>query len=71
MVLLAVFLPVGIQARLLLLDELDCLPIDNCRAVLFQVVAARCEAGSIVITTNRPFREWDKLFDADNTLATA
>ena len=27
--------------------------------------------GSIVITTNRAFREWGKLFDVDNTLATA
>ena len=24
-----------------------------------------------MITTNRPFREWGKLFDVDNTLATA
>jgi IstB-like ATP binding protein len=39
--------------------------------VLFQVVAARYDVGSIVISTNRPFREWGKLFDADNTLATA
>ena len=38
---------------------------------MFQVVAARYEAGSIVITTNRPFREWGKIFDVDNTLATA
>ncbi len=57
---------------LLLLDELDYLPIDKRGAdLLFQVVAARNEVGSIVITTNRPFREWGKLFDVDNTLATA
>jgi DNA replication protein DnaC len=24
-----------------------------------------------VITTNRPFRDWGKIFDVDNTLATA
>jgi len=36
-----------------------------------QVVAARYESGSIVITTNRPFRDWGKIFDVDNTLATA
>ena len=36
-----------------------------------QVVAARHEAGSIVITMNRTFRDWGKTFDADNTLATA
>ena len=39
--------------------------------LLFQVVAARHEAGSIVINTNRPFREWGKPSDVDNTLATA
>jgi len=54
------------------LDELDCLPIDKHGAdLLFQIVAARYEVGSIVITTNRPFREWGKIFDVDNTLATA
>ena len=58
--------------QLLLLDELGYLPIDKRGAdLLFQVVAARYESGSIVITTNRAFREWGKLFDVDNTLATA
>jgi DNA replication protein DnaC len=57
---------------LLLLDELGYLPIDKRGAdLLFQVVAARYEVGSIVISTNRPFRKWRKLFDMDNTLATA
>jgi DNA replication protein DnaC len=57
---------------LLLLDELGYLPIDKRGAdLLFQVIAARYESGSIVLTTNRPFREWGALFDVDNTLATA
>jgi DNA replication protein DnaC len=61
-----------VRPSLLLLDELGYLPIDKRGAdLLFQVVAARYETGSIVITTNRPFREWGKLFDVDNTLATA
>jgi DNA replication protein DnaC len=61
-----------VRPSLLLLDELGYLPIDKRGAdLLFQVVAARYEVGSIVITTNRPFREWGKLFDVDNTLATA
>jgi DNA replication protein DnaC len=56
----------------LVLDELGYLPIDKHGAdLLFQVVAARYEVGSIVITTNRPFREWGKIFDVDNTMATA
>ena len=61
-----------VRPGLLLLDELGYLPIDKRGAdLLFQVVAARYEVGSIVISTNRPFREWGKLFDVDNTLATA
>ena len=57
---------------LLLLDELGYLPIDKRGAdLLFQVVAARYETGSIVLTTNRTFKEWGTLFDEDNTLATA
>jgi DNA replication protein DnaC len=61
-----------VRPSLLLLDELGYLPIDKRGAdLLFQVVAARYETGSIVLTTNRPFREWGTLFDTDNTLATA
>ena len=61
-----------VRPSLLLLDELGYLPIDQRGAdLLFQVVAARYETGSIVLTTNRPFREWGALFDVDNTLATA
>ena len=61
-----------VRPSLLLLDELGYLPIDKRGAdLLFQVVAARYESGSIVLTTNRPFREWGAMLDADNTLATA
>ena len=57
---------------LLLLDELGYLPVDKRGAdLMFQVVAARYEAGSIVLTTNRAFRDWGAIFDVDNTLATA
>ncbi len=60
------------RPQLLLLDELGYLPIDKRGAdLLFQVVAARYESGSIVVSTNRIFREWGTMFDADNTLATA
>lgn len=65
-------LKIYVQPSLLLLDELGYLPIDKRGAdLMFQVVAARYESGSIVITTNRPFRDWGKIFDVDNTLATA
>jgi len=59
-----------LKPSLLLLDELYL--IDRRGAdLLFQVAAARYESGSIVITTNRPFRDWGRIFDIDNTLATA
>ena len=56
----------------LLLDELGQLPISQRVAdLMFQVVASRYETGSIVISTNRAFKEWGQIFDVDNTLATA
>ena len=61
-----------VNPSLLLLDELGYLPIDKRGSdLMFQVVAARYESGSIVLTTNRAFKEWGKIFDVDNTLATA
>jgi DNA replication protein DnaC len=70
--LLGKMLKMYVRPSLLLLDELGYLPIDKRGAdLLFQVVAARYETGSIVLSTNRPFREWGALFDVDNTLATA
>jgi DNA replication protein DnaC len=60
-----------VRPSLLLLDELGYLAIDKRGAeLLFQVVAGRYESGSIVLTTNRPFREWGTTFDVDNNLAT-
>lgn len=61
-----------VRPQLLLLDELGYLPIDKRGAdLMFQVVAARYETGSIVISTNRVFKQWGQIFDVDNTLATA
>jgi DNA replication protein DnaC len=58
--------------QVLLLDELGYLPIDKRGAdLLFQVVAARYECGSVVISTNQAFRDWGAIFDVNNTLATA
>ena len=61
-----------VNPSLLLLDELGYLPIDKRGAdLMFQVVSSRYESGSIVLTTNRAFKDWGKIFDVDNTLATA
>lgn len=61
-----------VRPQLLLLDELGYLPIDKRGAdLMFQVVAARYETGSVVLSTNRAFKDWGHIFDVDNTVATA
>jgi DNA replication protein DnaC len=58
--------------RLLVLDELGYLPIDKLGAdLLFQVISARYERGSIVLTTNKAFKNWPSIFNNDSTLAAA
>lgn len=60
------------RPRLLLIDELGYLPIDRKGAdIIFQVVSDRYEQGSIVLTTNRPFKQWGTIMNQDNTLAAA
>lgn len=58
--------------QLLVLDELGYLPIDKLGAdLLFQVISARYERGSIVLTTNKAFKHWPAIFNNDSTLAAA
>lgn len=60
------------RVPLLVTDEVGFLPIDKKGAdLLFQVVSKRYEQGSIVLTTNRTFKDWGKIFNNDNTLASA
>jgi DNA replication protein DnaC len=60
------------RPRLLVVDELGYLPIDRRGAdLVFQVVSNRYEQGSLVLTTNRPFKQWGSLMNQDNTLASA
>jgi DNA replication protein DnaC len=57
---------------LLVLDELGYLPIDQRGAdLLFQVISARYERGSIVITTNKAFKQWTSIFNGDATITSA
>ena len=57
---------------LIVLDELGYLPIDkNGADLLFQIISQRYEQGSIIITTNRVFREWSEIFNNDSTLTSA
>lgn len=60
------------KPSLLILDELGYLPIDKSGAdLLFQVISRRYERGSLIITSNRVFNEWPKIFNNDSTLTSA
>ncbi|MCS3916059.1 DNA replication protein DnaC [Caldanaerobacter subterraneus subsp. tengcongensis MB4] len=60
-----------IRPRLLVVDEVGYLPLDNLGANLFfQLISARYERGSIILTSNKGFGEWGELM-GDPVLATA
>ncbi len=61
-----------LRPELLALDEIGYLPIDQHGAdLLFQVISQRYEQGSIVLTTNKPFKQWPSIFNNDSTIASA
>ncbi len=61
-----------LRPQLLVLDELGYLPIDQHGAdLLFQVISQRYERGAIVLTTNKPFKQWASIFNNDSTIASA
>ena len=60
------------KPKLLILDELGYLPIDKTGAdLLFQIFSNRYEQGSMIITTNRAFKDWSEIFNNDSTLTSA
>jgi DNA replication protein DnaC len=61
-----------LKPELLFIDELGYLPVDRKGAdLLFQVISQRYEHGSIVLTTNKPFKKWPEIFNNDSTLTSA
>jgi len=57
---------------LLCIDELGFLPIDKRGAdLLFQIISLRYEQGSMVITSNRAYKDWPGIFNNDSTLTSA
>ena len=55
---------------LIICDELGYIPFDRQGTdLLFQLVAARYEQGSIIITTNLPFSDWTNVFNDAATAA--
>ena len=61
-----------LSPTILIMDELGYLPIDKAGAdLLFQVISERYEKGSIILTTNQPYKQWARVFNNDATLASA
>lgn len=53
-------------------DEIGYLPIDKLGCdLLFQVVSQRYERGSIIITSNKPFKNWTEIFHNDAAVTSA
>lgn len=58
--------------RLLIIDEIGYLPMTREQANLFfQVIAKRYEKGSLIVTSNLAFGQWDSAFAGDATLTAA
>lgn len=61
-----------LKPQLLVIDELGYLPMDKCGAdLLFQVISARYERKSTVITANTVYKKWAHIFNNDATLTSA
>ena len=57
--------------KVLIIDEIGYLPIEKEYSnIFFQLIAARYEKKSTIITTNQPLSKWGELFN-DSTMATA
>jgi DNA replication protein DnaC len=58
--------------QILVLDELGYLPLDKMGAdLLFQIISQRYERGSVVLTTNKPFKRWAEIFNNDAGITSA
>lgn len=57
--------------KLLILDDIGYVKKDEAEtSVLFELIANRYENGSLIITANQPFSQWDHIFP-DNMMAVA
>jgi DNA replication protein DnaC len=61
-----------LSPTLLVMDELGYLPIDKTGAdLLFQIISARYEKASTIITTNQIYKHWARIFNNDATITSA
>lgn len=57
--------------KVLIIDEMGYLPVDELGAtIFFQLVSARYERGSIILTSNKSYGDWGSIF-GDPIIATA
>src|SRR6202165_4540001 len=64
-------LRVYLAPKVLIIDEMGYLPLDDLGAtIFFQLVSARYERGSIILTSNKSYGEWGSIF-GDPIIATA
>src|SRR5690349_25099975 len=62
---------VYLAPKVLVIDEMGYLPLNDMGAtIFFQLVSARYERGSIIVTSNKSYGEWDSIF-GDPIIATA
>jgi DNA replication protein DnaC len=60
-----------LRPKVLVIDEVGYLPLDEVGAnILFQLISARYEKGSIILTSNKSYTEWGHIF-GETTIATA
>lgn len=61
-----------LRPTILVIDELGHIPIDKFGAdCLFQIISARYEKSSTIVTTNRAYKNWAEIFNNDSTLTSA
>ena len=62
---------VYLAPKILIIDEMGYLPLDELGAtIFFQLVSARYERGSIILTSNKSYGDWGSIF-GDPIIATA
>lgn len=62
---------VYLAPRVLIVDEMGYLPLDELGAtIFFQLISARYERGSIILTSNKSYGDWGSIF-GDQIIATA
>jgi DNA replication protein DnaC len=62
---------VYLAPKVLIIDEMGYLPLDEMGAtIFFQLVSARYERGSIILTSNKSYSDWGTIF-GDPIIATA